>query len=308
MKSILYLFLPIMLSIVLFGCTNSDYGKIKTERDVLAKRVVQDSILISTLRDSIELLSFPANQRLEKINNLISLGSYQEAKKEIANLNELFPESKEAKATPNLMKRIEQLIEKKRSEEERIKALGFKAIPAKQTVKVDYNTIEFSSISVGNTFTFDSYGDRYFYRTADRGNKYITAAMKITSDSNTPKLPQLAVYAIQGDHMEFIDSFTTRFARWKDYGTYLGNYHDFGNDFAKTSSVRFKIGAEVTEELTKKAFALVLKKENALTRYEERFDDPPVQYRGSVDYPQRLVLDNFTGENSQYYIIKTFNL
>lgn len=106
----------------------------------------------------------------------------------------MFPESKEAKSSPLIIERIDKLVTQKKAEEERIKALGFKALKAVATINIDYNKEELSSISVGNTFTFDSYGDRYFYRTADRGNKYITAAMKITSQSKDPNLPHSRVY------------------------------------------------------------------------------------------------------------------
>lgn len=204
--------------------------------------------------------------------------------------------------------RIDKLIAQKRAEEERIKALGFKALKASTTFKIDYNKIELTSISVGNTFTFDSYGDSYFYRSADRGNKYITAAMKITSDSKDPKLPQLAVYKISGDSMTWEGNFTTEFARWDDYGSYLGNDHDFGNDFAKTNSVRFKIGKEVSEEIVKGPYALIMKIENALNRNYERFDNPPISYIGSVDYPYTLRLEDFTKEGSQFIVVKIANL
>ena len=298
------------LLVVLFGCgaDQTELNNLRKERDELTARVNADAAVIQALRDSVTMLSFPADQRLTKINSLVSSGEYTAAKREISRLIELFPESKEAKSAPAINERIDKLIAQKKAEEERIKALGFKALKAFTSFKIDYNKVELTSISVGNTFTFDSYGDRYFYRSADRGNKYITAAMKITSDSKDPKLPQLAVYKISGDSMTWEGNFKTEFARWDDYGSYLGNDHDFGNDFAKTSSVRFKIGKEVAEEIVKGPYALVMKKENALNRNYERFDNPPISYIGSVDYPYTLKLEDFTKENSQYIVVKIANL
>lgn len=299
-----------VLLIILLGCgaDQTELNSLRKERDELAAKVNADAAVIQALRDSVTMLSFPADQRLTKINSLVSSGEYTAAKQEISRLTTLFPESKEAKSAPALLERIDKLIAQKRAEEERIKALGFKALKASTTFKIDYNKIELTSISVGNTFTFDSYGDRYFYRSADRGNKYITAAMKITSDSKDPKLPQLAVYKISGDSMTWEGNFTTEFARWDDYGSYLGNDHDFGNDFAKTSSVRFKIGKEVLEEIVKGPYALIMKKENALNRNYERFDNPPISYIGSVDYPYTLRLEDFTKEGSQFIVVKIANL
>lgn len=271
----------------LCGCENNqaELAQLQKEKEQLTSQVNADAAIIKTLRDSITMLSFPADQRLLKINSLVSSGDYSAAKNEISRLQTLFPESKEAKSSPSIIERIDKLIAQKKAEEERIKALGFKALKTATTINIDYNKVELSSINVGNTFTFDSYGDRYFYRSADRGNKYITAAMRVTSQSKDPNLPQLAVYKISGDRMMLEGTFTTEFARWDDYGSYLGNTHDFGNDFAKTSSVRFKIGKEVPEDLVKGPYALVMKKENSLSRLYKEFDNPPVSYVGMVDYP-----------------------
>lgn len=299
-----------LLLIVLFGCgaDQTELNNLRKERDELAAQVKANATVIQALRDSVTMLAFPADQRLTKINSLVSLGDYTAAKQEISRLVELFPESKEAKSAPAISERIDKLIARKRAEEERIKALGFKALKASTTFKIDYNTVELTSISVGNTFTFDSYGDRYFYRTADRGNKYITAAMKITSQDKNPKLPQLAIYSISGDTMFKVGNFDTEFARWKDYGTYLGNTHDFGNDFAKTSSVRFKIGEEVSEDIVKGPYALIMKKENGLSRNYDRFGNPPVSYTGYVSYPSTLKLEDFTKDGSEFIVVRIANL
>ena len=299
------LILPILFSC---GVDQTEFNKLKKERDDLAAQVSANNATIKALRDSVTILAFPADQRLNKINTLVSSGDYTAAKQEIACLTSLFPESKEAKSTPAIMEKIDRLIAQKKAEEERIKALGFKALKASTTFKIDYNTVELTNISVGNTFVFDSYDDRYFYRTADRGNKYITAAMRITSQEKDPKLPQLAVYSISGDTMSKVGNFDTEFARWEDYGTYLGNSHDFGNDFAKTSSVRFKIGEEVSEDIVKGPYALIMKKENGLSRNYDRFENPPVSYTGYISYPNTLKLEDFTKEGSSFVVVKIANL
>lgn len=311
MKRVLYRSILAFSIIPLFfacGVDQTEFKKLKIERDDLAAKVNECNAVIQALRDSVTMLAFPADQRLSKINSLVSSGDYTAAKQEIARLTSLFPESKEAKATPAIIEKIDRLIVQKKAEEERIKALGFKALKASMTFKIDYNTVELTSISVGNTFTFDSYGDSYFYRSADRGNKYVTAAMKITSQDKDPKLPQLAIYSISGDTMTKVGNFDTEFARWKDYGTYLGNTHDFGNDFAKTSSVRFKIGEEVSEDIVKGPYALIMKKENGLSRNYDRFANPPVSYTGYVNYPSTLRLEDFTKEGSEYIVVKIANL
>ena len=99
-----------------------------------------------------------------------------------------------------------------------------------------------------------------------------------------------------------------RFAYWQDYGHYLGNYPDYGNDFAKTSTIRFKLGDEVSKEITAKPYAIVLKKTNGLSRKYDRYKNPPVSYSGYIDYPYRLSLDDFIGDNARYVVIKITNL
>ena len=103
-------------------------------------------------------------------------------------------------------------------------------------------------------------------------------------------------------------TFMTKFARWSDYGSYLGNYHDNINDFAKTSSVRFKLGCEVSEDVVRKPYALVLKKENTLTRNTEKFENPPVSYIGHVDYPSTMKPNFFTVDGSVFVVVKIANL
>ena len=184
--------------------------------------------------------------------------------------------------------------------------MGLKPFQNKQTtIKIDYNTIVLSGISVGNRFIFDAYDDRWFYRDADRGSKYVTMQMAVTSTSHDPNLPQFAVYLISGGTMKLIREFDTEYARWRDYGAYLGNYHDSTNDFAKVSTVKFKLGAQVDNESLSKPYAIVLMKKNVLYSHYDRFANPPCSYIGSANYPSSLSLDDF---KSKYAIVKRFNL
>lgn len=256
-------------------------------------------------KSTIELLSYPADQRLQKAKDFLNSGDLNNAKNEIEQIKKLFPNSSEASSSSELLAKIEEIKEAKRKEEERIKALGFKAIQEQTTVKIGYNTVTFSSISVGNRFIFDAYDDRWFYRDADRGSKYVTMQMSVTSTDHNPNLPELAIYIISGDNMILDGTFDTRFARWRDYGAYLGNYHDSTNDFAKVSTVRFKLGLQVSNENLSKPYAIVLKKKNVLSYHYDRFSNPPISYTGSADYPSALSLDAFKGG---YALIKRFNL
>lgn len=261
------------------SCTQSvpnDYNQIVSERDSLVYVIKDQLKLISCLQDSVRIYSYPADQRMNRINKFVKDNEFSSARQEIRELRSAFPKSREAEQCEALVQRIDKEEARIKAEQDRIKALGFKAIKEKSTVEIGYNTISFSNMNVSGKFIFDDYGYRYFFREADRGHKYITASMRIKSTSTDPLLPQCAVYSISGDKMELERKFDTEFARWKDYGTYLGNYHDFKNDFAKTSTVSFKIGAEVTEEVTKSAFAIVIMNKNGLSRETRDYPNPPV--------------------------------
>lgn len=294
----------LLLAIVLTACGGNNSPQYQRLQEELAQ--ARDSVKLLTT--TIEALSYPASQRLATIQSLIKEERYVAAESELRELVALFPKSDEAKKKDALTEIINKGKEAKEAKEKRQKALGFKALKASSSVKIDYNMIEFSGFNVGNKFSFDANDSGSYSFTADRGNKYITASMRVASESKDPLLPQLAVYSISGGSMTHVKTFVTRFARWQSYGTFLGNYHDNGNDFAKTSSVNFKVGAEVPEEITKKPYALVLKKENGLSRQTDRFKEPPVSYTGAISYPAFLSLDDFTSPSSQYVVVRIVNL
>lgn len=308
-KLFLYTILLAIIVLLLQSCSQINKNETAT-RIAEIEKLYQDSINalrqeLSNANAKIETLSYPADQRFAHIVELFNSGDYDGVKKEVSELTQVFPFAKEIEKSNDFLKKIEAIEIAKKAEEERIKALGFKAIPEKLTIDIDYNKVTFSNISVSSRFTFDSYGDRYYYRDADRGTKYVSMQMSVTSTSHDPLLPQLALYRISGDKMVIEGKFTTEYARWKDYGAYLGNYHDSTNDFSKVSTVRFKLGLQVSNEVLEKPYAIVLMKENALIMTYNRYDNPPQSYSGSANYPSMLSLEDFS---DKYVIIKKYNL
>ena len=302
----LVVFVIIFLIMMMTSCNQvNTTNQLSQKEQLYLDSVNQLKKQLEEANAQIELLKYPADQRLNKAKTLMESGDLDGAIKEINQLKEVFPNSNEVTLSEAIIKKINELKEAKRKEEERIKALGYKAIKEQTTIKVDYNTVTLSAINVGNTFTFDSYGDRYYYRDADRGNKYVTMQMSVTSTDHDPNLPQFAVYSINGDRMDLVGTFGTEFARWRDYGAYLGNYHDSSNDFAKVSTVRFKLGIQVSNEILAGPYAIVLMKKNVLVSHYDRFENPPMSYIGSADYPSSLYLDNFKDD---YALVKRFNL
>jgi hypothetical protein len=97
------------------------------------------------------------------------------------------------------------------------------------------------------------------------------------------------------------------FVRWEDYGSYLGNTADYGNDFALTTkTIRFTTGLQVsTAELTNNAVFVVVKKINCFTRNYRRANNPPTSYiESNCGSKSKLTLSDF---DKEYVVIKVFN-
>lgn len=311
MKKIHLLILPCVA--ILSACGNGDTLNYERQRvDSLQKQLdsiesvnYSQSQTIINLRDSIQILSYPAIDRLATVKRMIHENNLDGAEIELSNLLKIFPNSQEANQVTALKEQIKQKKDAERREAERIAALGFKALPQNNTVKVDYNTITLSQFSTGKEFIFDSYDDSWFYNTADRGNKYVKMSMSVTSTSHSPELPQFAVYSINGSYMNLVQRFMIRYARWSSYGHYLGNYHDNRNDFSKVSTIPFKLAAEVSDEILSGPYAIVMYNKNVLVEQYDRYQNPPQSWSGSAPFASYLKVDDF---KNNYVLIKTFNL
>ena len=267
--------------------------------------LARDSVRM--LQRQIEELSYPANQRLSNINKLIKDGDLDAATTEINKLVELFPMSYEAKQVDNLQAKIAKMRQAKIDEENRIKALGFKALKDNMNISFGDIKVSFSGFKTANTFVFDSYGSYYRYSQADKSHKYISASMNVTSSSSNPKLPMCAIYYVDGDKLVYsYNTFMTRFARWQDYGTYLGNDADFNNDFSKVNTVKFKVGTQISDLELARPFVVVLKKEGVLERKYERFSTPELSYSGTTSFAPSLTLAD-VGESGEYVVVKRYN-
>lgn len=95
------------------------------------------------------------------------------------------------------------------------------------------------------------------------------------------------------------------FARWSGYGEYLGNYADYGNDFAHTSTISFSNAATIKKSYQNDVIFVVIKKTGCLERLASRLSTSPVGYVSSGnDMASILTVDDF---DSQYQVIKIFN-
>lgn len=261
-------------------------------------------------RSKIEVLSYPADQRFLHITELFNAQEYEKAKKEIAELKNLFPNASENTECAKMLEKIAAIAAAKKAEEERIKALGFKALTVVQKTKIGSNDVVFSNCKVGLKFIHDVYptysGSSWFEHTADKGSKYISFNMDVTSTDKNPNIPTVAFYSIDGSSLIHRSTFWVLFARWDDYGSYLGNEPDLKNDFSKVNMVKFRVGIEIDDEYLNKPYMVVLKKENTQVRKYEKYKNPPVYYEGDAGYPGILNIEDFN--KGQYLPIKIENL
>ncbi len=299
------------VGLLLSSCTGSTPTvDLQPTVDSLTNVVAQQKATIDQMEETILKLQFPADQRLAEINKLIKSEKYNEAKSAIASLKSVFPQSTEAAQCDELCQVIDNKLAAIEAEKQRVKALGFKVLKPSTTVEIGYNKVVFSGFNIGAKFTHDVYptytGSSWYEHTADRGNKYISCAMDVTSTSKDPDIPTLAFYTVQGDKLIKKGDFWVQMGKWQDYGTYLGNEHDLKNDFSKVSTVKFKLGLELPDADFSKPYILVLKKENTQVRHYERMRNPPIYYQGSAGYPNSLTIENFS--NGNYIAVKIANL
>lgn len=278
------------------------------------------SLDLQTARDSIDVLqqkvvelSYPADQRYSNIILAIDREDYDLANKELSELVRVFPNSVEASKKDKLSATIAAGVESKLAEEKRLKALGFKALTETSKVNIEDVTLSFGTFKTGTQFTFDAYStygghSEWRYIQADKNTKYVSSQLSITSTSPNPKLPECAVYIVDGSRLVYLRTFITKMARWDDYASYLGNNADYNNDFSKVNTVKFKVGVQIEDEVLKKPFVVVVKNQCSLSRNNNSLATPPISYTGYTSFKSYLTLDDV--KSGEYIVVKknNFNL
>jgi hypothetical protein len=188
-------------------------------------------------------------------------------------------------AGPEVMssiQRVDALVNRLRTEQEearRVAASGFKGLKVHPGISHGGTTLAISDASVGKTWRYDSYGNGWKYLEAEKGKRFVMARATIASNSKEPQPFGIAAYVAEGGSLKRIGLMRYRFARWQDFGSYLGNHADYRNDFAHSSSVAFSLGVAVTqEESQRRPIYLVATREGCHVRTHERLAQPPVAY------------------------------
>lgn len=297
---------PMLVGVVaaafLSGC--GDGGEqYKREAETLRSEAVGLRSELEKANDKLKLLE-SENAELKQtpqilllsIRELINNNEEGQAKLAVDKLLSRYPDSSEALAGQKLYSDLLKERTAKEREKERLASLGFKAVQAKSSFAGDSSSVNIQSAQIGSTWKFNDHGDEYEYRTADRGAKYITAQVVYSAKENNPKLIPIAVYSAEGRKLKLLGIMSFEFVSWKNYATFLGNYHDNGNDFAKTERIRFSMGLQVKSESISRPLYLVANKVGCAIRSEDRFGNPPVGYStyACSSFPKELSVEDFS--------------
>ena len=285
MKRLIKLFLSVALLIGLLPSCTENIKKEYIAQIAEIETKYQDTIKVlrqelSDANEKISILSYPADQRLVHIGELFNSGDYAGVKKETAELKRVFPNAKENDASNEYLKRIEAIEAAKKAEEERIKALGYKAFKDNPTVKFDNITYSFSGFTYGRTFTFEYVldVDEYSYEVADKNCTYILASLAISTKENYASNPRVYACEIVDGKLKEIDDFRIEYASYNTYGASIGNYSETSHDFSKVSSVKYKMAAQIPQSYTSKPIVIIVRKTSGYMSGEISIDEVRENY------------------------------
>ena len=181
------------------------------------------------------------------------------------------------------------------------------ALKENQIVSDHDLVLSFGKLEKANMMIANRYNERYHTYEPERDEVCITGKVKIKSDTKLPMLPSVVIYKLEDGLLRYVSNMNYYFSRWEDYGTFLGNYTDKGNDFASTEEISFEVGAMIPEsEYLNSALFIVVTKECMARRVEERFNEPPVSYKfGDCMYKSEISPIHFTED--EYTLVKVLN-
>ena len=285
------------------------------EVETLRKRVDElkhelDTVTMNrnALKSRVEELSNTPSVLFANVAAPAEAGKIDEAEKALNALRIKFPQAPEVKKAQELVDSLHTKIDKQREEARRLEAMGFKALKTSPLVDTGGVKVSVGAPNLNKQFVFDRYDTSYHYRDADRDHKYVVVGLSATAAKGIgdPDLPGFALYWADGKELRRISEFDLQFVRWEDYATYLGNYHDSRNDFAKNATIPFTMGAHGPDkELAKRPLYVVATTMGCESRSYERFRNPPVYYLGAcMDLAETLRLESFVKAEGKLTLVR----
>lgn len=273
--------------LALIGCsgeeTKKQLSELKTELEQTKTELNRCSAELTEIKNT-------AENRFIRARKLLSENNLNGAKTEFQGITENFKGTSEAKTASKEIEKIENKINQEKIEAERKKALGYKILKPTTRISYDDLSLKFDKIWKGKRWSFDDYGHKYFLRDAERGNSHIMARVSITSENNNPTLPPILVYQMDNGELKYLGTLGYKFRRWKDYGSYLGNYADYGNDFSHSKTIPFNCGVELSnDDLKNGTIYVILKKQGCFNRSKANYGSPEISYTESLCNPKRIL-------------------
>ncbi|KGL58395.1 hypothetical protein [Polaribacter sp. Hel1_85] len=286
--------------ITLISCSD---GETKKQLSELKTELEQTKTELSNCSAELTEIKNTAENRFIKAKKLLTDNNLNGAKIEFQGIVDNFKGTNDATTASKEIDKIEKTIEKKRVDAERKKALGYKVLKPTTRVKYGDLSLRFDKVWKGKRWSFDDYGNQYFLRDAERGNSHIMARISVTSENNNPSLPPILVYQMNNGELKYLGTQGYKFRRWKDYGSYLGNYADYGNDFSHSKTIPFNCGVELSnDDLKSGTIYVVLKKQGCFNRTKVDYGNPEIAYRESSCNPKRILkVEDF---DNVYVLIK----
>ncbi|HSH91223.1 MAG TPA: hypothetical protein VK996_14645 [Ramlibacter sp.] len=245
--------------------------------------------------ENAQLRATPAAMAAE-VEVAVKAKDAQAAQAALKRLMDRYPASPEVNPS---IQRVSSMVAQLRAEQDearRIAALGFKAIKVKPSFTHNDTTLTVGSAAVGKTWTYDSYGTGWKYLEAEKGKRFVMLRATLASKNKEPSPFGVAAYSSEGGTLTRLGIMRYRFARWTDFGSYLGNHADYRNDFAHSPSVAFSLGVQAADEqLARRPIYLVATREGCHTRTYERLAQPRVHYvpGACLSLKPTLTLDDF---------------
>lgn len=273
--------------LTLFSCSD---GETKKQLSVLKTELEKTKAELNNCSSELTAIKNTAENRFIRAKKLLIENKLKGAKKEFRGIVDNFKGTNDATIAKKEIAKIDKTIEQKIIAAERKKALGYKILKPTMRVKYQDLSLSFDKIWKGKRWSFDDYGNEYFLRDAKRGNSHIMARVSITSENNNPSLPPILVYQMKNGELKLLGTLGYKFRRWEDYGSYLGNYADYGNSFAHSKTIPFNCGLELSnDDLKSGTIYVVLKKQGCFNRYNENYGRPEISYRKSTCKTKKIL-------------------
>lgn len=281
------------------GVPQKDFDKLKADLVQTRSELAECSNELTEIKNTPE-------QRFIRAKKLFADTDLIGAQREYQGIVDNYEGTNDAKIALKKVIKIKQILKRKKLEAERKKALGFRILKPSTNVKYGDLSLRFDKIWTGKRWSFDDYGSEYRLRDAQRGNKHILVRVSISSKINNPSLPAILAYQMNNGELKLLGTLGYEFRRWKDYGSYLGNYADYGNDFAHSKTIPFNLGLELSNKyLVNSAIFIVLKKNGCFNRRTKEYGDPEIEYsQGNCNVKRTLKVEDF---NNDYVLLKIFN-